>query len=157
MQYSFSSFFRKAFDIDTNKICRLSLQALVRKTGSLPTPDQKRDIVLKRSRIQEKVDAFQMQAESMLHAVSNDANDTWDNENENEAYTSAEFDDVGKEDDDGQDLAAEECYPGQLPRNNPGDGRINAEHISLHLLLHLGHHWCNRNAAKDLAKAELHL
>ena len=43
-----------------------------------------------------------MQAESMLHAVSNDANDSWDAENENEAYTGAEFDDIGEEDDDGQ-------------------------------------------------------
>ena len=76
MQYGFGSFFHKTFDFDTNKICRLSLQALVRKTGSRLTPNQKRDIVLKRSQIQEKVDAFQTQAESMLHAVSNDADNT---------------------------------------------------------------------------------
>ena len=73
-------------------------------------------------------------------------------------YTGAEFDDVGEEDNDGQDLAAEESYPGQLPRNSPGNGCIvNAEHISLHLPSHLGCHWCNRNAAEDLAKAELRL
>ena len=40
----------------------------------------------------------------------------------------------------------------QLKRNNE-----DAEYISLHLPSHLGHNWCNRNAAEDLAKAELHL
>ena len=157
MQYGFGSFLCKNFDFNTNKMHRLSLQALVRKTGSHPTLDQKRDIILKRSRIQEKVDAFQMQAESMLHAVSNDADDLWDDENENEAYTGAEFDDVGEEDDDGQDLAAKEHYSGQLPRNSPANGHINAEHILLHLPSHLGCRWCDRNAAEDLVKAELHL
>ncbi|KAI9434662.1 hypothetical protein H4582DRAFT_1797539, partial [Lactarius indigo] len=38
---------------------QLSLQALVRKIGSHPTPDQQRDITLKRARLQERVDAFQ--------------------------------------------------------------------------------------------------
>ena len=38
-----------------------------------------------------------------------------------------------------------------------GNGRINAEHISLHLPSHMGRSWCNRNAAEDLAKAELRL
>ena len=145
------------FDFNTNFICRLSLQALVRKIGSRPTPDQKRDISLRRSRLQDKVDTFQTQAESMLHVVSNDADDTWGNENENEAYTGAEFDNIGEEDDDGQDLAAEEHYRGQLPRNSPANGCINAEHISLHLPSHLGHGWCYRNSAEDLAKAELRL
>ena len=55
----------------------------------------------------------------------------------------------------GKDLAAEERYPGQLPRNSPANGHINAEHILLHLPSHLRCHWCDRNAAEDLAKAEL--
>ena len=76
MQYGFGSFLHKNFDFNTNKMCRFLLQALVRKTGSYPTPDQKRDIILKCSQIQEKVDAFQTQAESMLHAVSNDADNS---------------------------------------------------------------------------------
>jgi hypothetical protein len=137
---------------------RLSLQAQVRKIGAHPTPDQKRDIALRRSQLQDKVDAFQKQAGSIFHAVSNDADDSWSDEYSREIYTGAEFDGVGEEDDDdGQDSAAEEHHPMQLPGNSPPDGRIYAEHISLHLPSQLGRSWCNRNAAEDLAKAELRL
>jgi hypothetical protein len=130
----------------------------VRKTGSYPTPDQKRDIALRRSRLQDKVDAFQNQAGSMLNAVSNDADDFWGDDYAREIYTGAEFDGVGdEEDDDGYDSAAENNHQTQLPRNSPHDGRINAEHISLYLPSHLGRSWCNRNAAEDLAKAELRI
>jgi len=58
MQYGFSRFLSKTCDFDTDKICRLSLQALMRKIGSHPMLDQKRDIVLRRSQLQDKVDAF---------------------------------------------------------------------------------------------------
>ena len=45
----------------------------------------------------------------------------------------------------------------QLLRNCPSDGPIYAETIPLHLPSHLGHSWCVRNAAEDLANAELRL
>ena len=94
----------------------------------------------------------------MLNTVSNDADDSWGDEYAEEIYTGAEFDGVGEEEeDDGRDLAAEENYQTQLLRNSPPDGRINAEYISLHLPSYLGRSWCNRNAAEDLAKAELRL
>ena len=93
MQYGFGSFLSKTSDFDANK-CRLSLQALVRKIGRHPTPDQKKDIALRRSRLQDKVDSFQRQAESMLNTVSNDADDSWGDESAAEIYTGAEFDGV---------------------------------------------------------------
>jgi len=92
----------------------------------------------------------------MLNAIANTANDSWCNDYIREIYTGAKFNGVGeKEDNDGYKLAAKECHQTQLPRNSPSDGHINAENILLHLPLHLGHSWCNRNAAEDLAKAEL--
>ncbi len=99
----------------------------------------------------------------MFHVVSNDADDSWADDYIKEIYTGAEFNGVCEEDDDGHDSAAEECYQRQLSRSNPPQnppqaaGQINAEHISLHLPSHLGCSWCSRNAAEDLAKAELHL
>jgi len=50
----------------------------------------------------------------------------------------------------------------QLPKdttdlNRWETGRMDAEHILLHLPSHLGCSWCDGNAAKDLAKAELRL
>ena len=157
MQYGFRSFLSKASDANTKKICRLSLQALVRKIGSHPTPDQKRDIALRRSRLQDRIDVFQRQAGSMLHAISNDADDSWGDDYTRETYTGAEFDGIGEEDDDELDSAAEGHHGIQLPKNNPQEGRIDAEYISLHLPSHFGRSWCNRNAAEDLAKAELRL
>jgi len=150
-------FLSKTSNIDTKKICRLSLQALVRKIGSHPTPDQKRDIALRRSRLQDRIDIFQRQAGSMLHAISNDTDDSWGDDYARETYTGAEFDGIGEEDDDGLDLAAEGHHQIQLPRNSPQEGHIDAEYISLHLPSYLGRSWCNRNAAEDLAKAELRL
>src|SRR6266705_7132074 len=99
----------------------------------------------------------------MFHVVSNDADDSWADDYIKEIYTGAESNGVCEEDDDGHDSAAEECYQRQLSRSNPPQnppqaaGQINAEHISLHLPSHLGCSWCSRNAAEDLAKAELHL
>jgi hypothetical protein len=52
--------------------------------------------------------------------------------------------------------AAEEHYQTQFLRSSPPDGRINVEHILLHLPSQLRRSWCNLNAA-DLAKAELRL
>ena len=159
-QYGFGSFLSQTSDFDAEEICRLSLQALIRKIGCHPTPDQKRDIALKRSQLQDKVDAFQKQAGSMLHAVSSEADDSWGDDYTRETYTGAEFDGVGEDDDDDDDRhnsAAEGRYQMQFPRNSPPNGRVNAEHISLHLPSQLGRSWCNANAAEDLARAELRL
>jgi len=158
IQYGFGSFLSETSDFDTKKIRRLLLQALVRKIGSHPMPDQKRDIALRCSWLQDKIDTFQKQAGSMLHAVSNDADDTWGDDYAREIYTGAEFDGIGEEEeDDGHNLAAEEYYQMQPLQNSSPDGRINVERISLHLPSHLGHSWCNRNAAENLANAELRL
>jgi len=129
----------------------------VRKIGSHSTPDQKRDIALRRSQLQDKVDAFQNQAGSVLHAISNNADDSWGDDYTREIYTGAEFDSVGEEDNDRLNSAAEVDNQMQVLSSSPPDGLINAEHISLHLPSHMGRTWCNTNAAKDLAKAELHL
>ena len=146
------------FDSDAGIIRRLSLQALVRKIGRSPTPDQSRDIALKRSRLQDKVDAFQRQAGSMLHSVSDDADDSWGDEHAREKYNGAEFDGVDEEEgNDGRDSAAEEHHQVQFQGNTSPNGHINAEHTPLHLPSHLGHGWCNRNAAENLVKAELRL
>ena len=141
----------------TRRKYRLSLQALVRTLGSHPTSDQKMDIALRRSRLQDKVDTFQKQAASILHTVSNDADDSWSDDYTREIYTGAEFDGVGEEEDYGLDSAAKEHHQTEFPRSSPLNGCINAENIPLHLLSHMGQSWCNRNAAEDLAKAELRL
>ena len=119
----------------------------MRKIGSDLTPDLKKDLALKHSWLQDKIDAFQRQAGTMLHAVSNDGDNSWGDECAREIYTGAKFDGIGEEDDDGHNLAG----------NSSSNGHINAEDIQLHLFSHLGHTWCDKNAAKDLAKAELHL
>ena len=93
----------------------------------------------------------------MLHAVSNDADDSWGDDYTRETYTSAEFNGIGEGDDDMPNLADKGRRQTQLPRISPWKGCIDAEYISLHLPSHLGHSWCNRNAAKELAKAELRL
>jgi hypothetical protein len=64
------------FGFDTNIIYRLSLQTLVRKVRSQPTSDQKKDIALRCLWLQDKVDTFQRQAGNILHAVSNNADDS---------------------------------------------------------------------------------
>jgi hypothetical protein len=138
---------------------RLSLQALARKLGPLPTYNQQRDIALKRSRLQERVDAFQKQAVKLLNTVSSSEDDAWDDFSAREIYTGVEFDDVCEGEDDGEHVlsakATEDCQK-QLSAYTP-DSRIDAEHISLHLPSHLGRSWCNTNAAGDLAMAELRL
>jgi hypothetical protein len=115
------------------------------------------EIALRRSEIQDKVDAFQKQAGSMLHAVSSDADDSWGDDYAREVYTGAEFDGVGEEEDDVHDSAPQEYHQTQPLRTGHPDGLINAEDISLHLPSYLGRTWCNNNAAEDLAMAELRL
>ena len=94
----------------------------------------------------------------MLHAVSNNANDSQGDDYAREVYTGAKFDGIGeKEDDIGHDWAAEVHHQTQILQSSLPNGHINVEHILLHLPSHLGHSQCNRNAAEDLANAELHL
>lgn len=91
----------------------------------------------------------------MLHAISNDADDSWGDDDTREIYTGAEFDGIGEdEDDNGLGSAAEEQDQTQLL---PSGSRMDAENISLHLPSHLGRGWCDNNAAEDLAKVELRL
>src|SRR6266581_1849017 len=111
----------------------------MRKIGSHPPPDQKRDIALRHSQLQDKVDIFQRQAGSILHIVTNNANNSWGNEDTREAYTGAKVDGIGKEDDDGLGLATKGHYQPQLLGNRPPDGHMDAEHILLHLPLYLGY------------------
>ncbi|KAI9431069.1 hypothetical protein H4582DRAFT_2060255 [Lactarius indigo] len=137
---------------------QLSLQALERKIGSHPTPDQQRDIALKHARLQERVDTFQKQAANILRASPDSGGDSWDNTPLRERYIGIEFDGIGEgEDDDECASSAEEHDQLQVSGNNSTDGSIDAEYIPLHLPSHLGYDWCDKNGAEDLAKAELHL
>lgn len=138
---------------------RLSLQALVRKAGSLQTSNQQMDIALKRSRLQERVDAFQKQAVKLLNAVSGSEDDAWDDFSAREIYTGVEFDGVCEGEDDDEHVSsakATEDHQNRLSAYTT-DSCIDAEHVSLHLPSHLGRSWCNINAAEDLALAELRL
>ena len=111
---------------------------------------------MRRSQLQDKVDAFQKQAGSILHSVSNDDDDSWGDDHPREIYTGAEFDGIGEEDDE-HDLAAKGHYWMQFPRNGSSGSCIDAENILLHIPSHMGYNWCKNNAAEDLAKAELRL
>ena len=51
--------------------------------------------------------------------------------------------------------SAEDHDQTHLPGNSAAYGGADAEYISLHLPSHFGHDSCHKNAAKDLAKAEL--
>ena len=126
----------------------------MRKTGPHPTADQQKDITLKRSRLQERVDAFQRQAATILQA----AGDPWDSTLVRETYIGVQFDgiDEGEYGDDGSQLA-EEHDQSQTMVNFSADANVDAEYSPLHLPSHFGHDWCNENAAEDLAEAELRL
>ena len=95
-------------------------------------------------------------AANILQAASDSGDDSWDDTQE--TYLGTEFDGIGEEDnDDEHPSSAKEHDQTHLFGNCSTNGRVDAEHISLHLPSHLGHYWCNRNTAEDLAKAELHL
>ncbi|KAF8259195.1 hypothetical protein EI94DRAFT_1707309 [Lactarius quietus] len=132
---------------------QLSLQALVRKIGSLPTPDQQRDLTLRRARLQERVDTFQRQAATIFRA----AGDTFDSTLVRETYFGTEFDGIDDEDDGNGDSPAEEHDPTQGTVNCSTDDSVDAEYIPLHLPSHFGCNWCSLNAAEDLAEAEIRL
>jgi hypothetical protein len=127
----------------------------VRKFGSHPTPDQQRDIAVKRARLQDRVDTFQKQAAGFIHAASDGRDDSWEDTSAREVYISVEFDDIDEEGDNEYTPYASGHRKTQLSENDPTTGSVDAEHISLHLPSNLGCSWCNTNAAEDLAKAEL--
>jgi hypothetical protein len=133
----------------------------VRRIGYRPTPEQERDIALKRLRLQEKVDAFQRQAAKLLNAVSSDGDDSWDDASAKETYIGTEFDSISEGEDDDEHVsladAAEEHDQTPILGSSSADNCIYVEHISLHLPSHLGRHWCDINAAEDLAKTEMRL
>jgi hypothetical protein len=131
----------------------------VRKIGSHPTPDQQRDISLKRARLHNRVDAFQKQTDNFFHAVSDGGDDSWEDASAREVYIGVEFDGIDEEDNDERTPLASASGHGQmqLSENGPTNASVYAEHISLHLPSHLGRKWCNANVAEDLAKVELHL
>ena len=112
---------------------------------------------MKRSRLQEKVDAFQKQAASVLNTVSSDGDDSWDDDSARETYAGVEFDGIGEEETDDEHGPSEAAEERQSFAYASPDSCINAEHIALHLPSHLGRNWCNNNLAEDLAKAELRL
>src|SRR5258708_9851915 len=96
--------------------------------------DQKRDITLRHSQLQDKIDTFQKQAGSMLHAISNNADDSWGDDYAREVYTSAKFDGIGEEEYDiGLDWAAKAHHQMQILLSTLSDGCINVSHILLHL------------------------
>lgn len=138
---------------------RLDLQAQVRNIGSRPTPDQQRDILSRRSRLQEKIISFQKQAVKLLNTVTSDGDDSWDDTTRKETYLGVEFDGVGEDGDEDPSSAeaSEERRQAQPLGFTDSDSFVDAEHISLHLPSNLGHDWCNENAAEDLEKAELRL
>jgi hypothetical protein len=138
----------------------------VRRNGAIPTPDQQKDIALRRSRLQEKINSFQKQAAKLLNTVSSDGDDSWDDTPATESHTGEEFDGVGEgEDNDEGTSSAEATQTAEGRRQTQllgikspdPENCVDAEHIALHLPSHLGRDWCNINAAEDLAKAELRL
>ncbi|KAF8261859.1 hypothetical protein EI94DRAFT_1604673, partial [Lactarius quietus] len=138
---------------------QLSLQALVRKIGAHPTPDQQRDMTLKHAPLQERIDTFQKQAANFIHATANGEDDSWEDTSAREVYISSEFDGIDKEDDEEEEGITSPLKPQQmqLSEDSLTNSSIDAEHILLHLPANLGQDWCCQNAAEDLVNAELHL
>ncbi|KAF8266109.1 hypothetical protein EI94DRAFT_1701995 [Lactarius quietus] len=133
---------------------QVSCQALVKKIGSHSTPDQQREVAVKRAQLQERVDTFHKQAANILQAVSEGGADS----PVIESYVGTKFDGIGEEDYDNEcSSSAEDHDQTHLSGNSAADGCVDAEYILLHLPSHFGCDWCNKNAAKDLVKAELHL
>jgi hypothetical protein len=132
----------------------------VRRNGILATPDQQRDIAIRRSRLQERVDSFQKQAAKLLNTASSDGDDSWDETPATENYTGEEFDGVGEEEDGDEGASSASAAEGRRQMQPLGNSFLDcadAENIALHLPSHLGRSWCNENAAEDLAKAEIRL
>jgi hypothetical protein len=120
-------------------------------------PDQQRDIALKRSWLQEKVDTFQKQAASVLNTVSSDGDDSWDDDSAREMYAGVEFDGIGEERNNDEHASSAEAEERQSFAYGSPDSCIDAEQIALHLPSHLGRNWCDSNSTEDLARAELRI
>ncbi|KAF8270242.1 hypothetical protein EI94DRAFT_1798304 [Lactarius quietus] len=138
---------------------QLSLQALVRKIGAHPTPDQQRDMTLKHAQLQERIDTFQKQAANFIHAATDGEDDSWEDTLAREVYISSEFDGIDEEDDEEEEGITSPLKPQQMQSSEDSltNSSIDAKHILLHLPANLGQDWCCQNAAKDLVNAELHL
>ena len=122
----------------------------MRRVGSRPSPDQKRDIGTKRARLQERIDTFQRQATNVFQAVTEGGDDdSWDSTPVREPHIGVEFDGIGEDDDNGEMPSAAE--------EHDQTGHADAETMAFNLPSQLGRDWCNRNAAEDLAKAEIRL
>ena len=120
------------------------------------SPDQQTDVALKRSRLREKVDAFQKQAARVLDTISGDGDDSWNDDCTREIYAGVEFDGIGAGEDNDEHTTSAEAT-NQTPGNIGPDSCMDVEHVALYLPSHLGRDWCNNNGAEDLAKAELRL
>ncbi|KAH9048382.1 hypothetical protein EDB84DRAFT_1434385 [Lactarius hengduanensis] len=124
---------------------QLSLQALVRKIRSHPTPDQQRDIALKRARLQERVDAFQKQAANILQASPT------------RKISASNLMALVKE----MTMMSALRLPKKMMNCKYQEITLLMaalmQYIPLHLPSHLGRDWCRENDAEDLAKAELRL
>ncbi|KAI9436339.1 hypothetical protein H4582DRAFT_1816946 [Lactarius indigo] len=128
------------------------------RTWTSASSSQRRDITLKRARLQVRVDAFQKQAANILQDPHDSGDDYWDNAPRRETYIGVEFDGTGEgEDNEDCTSSAEEHDQMQFPGNCSTNGSVDAEYISLHLPSHLGRDWCDGNPAEALAKAEIHL
>ena len=131
--------FPNIFSCEISDRCyRLFLQALVRKIGSRKTPDQQRDIILRRTRLQDRIDAFQKQAATFLHVVSDGEDDSWEDDSARNVYTGEEFDGIDEEDDDDCAPSASEHTQAWLSENGPSNSSVDAEHVLLYLPSHLG-------------------
>ena len=116
------------------------------------------DIILKRARLQDRVDTFHKQAADIIQAADESIDDSQGIAPVRETHDGTEFDEFMEEDDDDNGPSfAEEHNPAQPSGNPPANGWAEVEYISLHLPSHFGSSWCNANGAEDLAKAELRL
>ena len=128
----------------------------MRKIGTHPTPDQQRDITLNCAQLQERIDTFQKQAASFIHAAAGGGDDFWEDMSASEVYIGSEFNGVDEEEDDDEGNASPSASQQmQSSRDSPTNSSVDAEHILLHLPANLGQDWCYQNGAKDLANAEL--
>lgn len=128
----------------------------MKRIGSRPTPAQKMNIILKRARLQDRVDTFHKQAADIIQVADESIDDS--PAVRRETHDDTEFDEIMEEDDDDDGPSfAEEHNPAQSSGTSSANGWAEVEYISLHLPSHFGSNWCNANGAEDLAKAELRL
>ena len=133
--------------------CRLSFQALVRRVGSRPSPDQKIDIGTKQAHLQERIDTFQRQAANIIQAVTEGGDDdSWDSTPVREPHIGVEFNGIGEDDSDwhgfckptGSRVRAEKvrvrvafCVPEHNPYPPQGFCGFATGTLRVQILLHL--------------------